>query len=344
MRHSLAIYSFILCFSLLCFGVLEGCSGSTVPEKRKKKLKEYPLDNQLRLNHIQVKGTHNSYHIKPEANLKDWFYTHAPLDVQLEKQGVRQFELDLYWGKTEKALKVFHITLLDQETTCNLFTDCLKVMKKWSDEHPQHLPIFVMIETKDAGKAFPVPDPYEYKEVEQAILSVWPKERLLTPDSIRGKHASLKEAIRKDGWPTLGEVRGKAIFFLLAGGDRFKIYTNDRKHLRNRLMFATGPLDAPYTVITKVDDPIKDMKKIQKAVKEGMIIRTRSDATDEPWAKDYKRFEAALKSGAQMISTDFPARVPKPDFVIRIPKGNPARCNPISSPKNCTSKALEDEP
>ena len=58
---------------------------------------DYPLDDVLRLNHLQAKSTHNSYHIEgEESGIPDWAYTHAPLDVQLGEQGVRHFELDLY--------------------------------------------------------------------------------------------------------------------------------------------------------------------------------------------------------------------------------------------------------
>ena len=52
----------------------------------------------LRINHIQVLGTHNSYHIKPFGpTVRAYDYTHEPLDIQAESFGVRQFELDVWW-------------------------------------------------------------------------------------------------------------------------------------------------------------------------------------------------------------------------------------------------------
>ena len=56
----------------------------------------FPLDDVLRANHVQVVGTHNSYHVMT-ADIPQWRYTHAPLDEQIAEQGVRQFELDAYW-------------------------------------------------------------------------------------------------------------------------------------------------------------------------------------------------------------------------------------------------------
>src|SRR5690606_9018207 len=60
---------------------------------------EHPLDEVLRIHHLQAKGTHNSYHIAPPRAPGVWDYTHAPLDVQLGAQGVRKVELDLYFDE-----------------------------------------------------------------------------------------------------------------------------------------------------------------------------------------------------------------------------------------------------
>jgi hypothetical protein len=68
-------------------------------------------DGDLRLNHIQVIGSHNSYHIAPEPELLKMIalsgqrvadsidYTHPTLTDQLQ-QGLRQFELDIYADPT----------------------------------------------------------------------------------------------------------------------------------------------------------------------------------------------------------------------------------------------------
>ena len=43
----------------------------------------------LRLNHVQMKGTHNSYHIEPLVSpTREYMYTHEPLDVQASQRGV----------------------------------------------------------------------------------------------------------------------------------------------------------------------------------------------------------------------------------------------------------------
>ncbi len=62
----------------------------------------------VRLNQIQVIGSHNSYHVEPAAGVlaviararpddaETLRYTHPPLAEQFERQGVRQIELDVF--------------------------------------------------------------------------------------------------------------------------------------------------------------------------------------------------------------------------------------------------------
>lgn len=79
----------------LAFGVaLGGCA--TPPAEDDPIADPYPRDGELRVNHVQAKGTHDSYHIAPsEDTIEPWAYTHAPLGEQLGAQGARQVELDV---------------------------------------------------------------------------------------------------------------------------------------------------------------------------------------------------------------------------------------------------------
>ena len=63
---------------------------------------------ELAINHVQVVGSHNSYHLKPDQALFDALaalapalaesieYSHRPLTEQLETFGIRQFEIDVH--------------------------------------------------------------------------------------------------------------------------------------------------------------------------------------------------------------------------------------------------------
>ena len=103
-----------------------------------------PQDDVLRVNHAQVKGTHNSYHVEKAGNtVLDWHYTMPPLDRQLDQDGVRQLELDLHYVGKDQPIQVHHIGGLDEMTTCATFNECLRTIGIWSGAHPNHFPIYV---------------------------------------------------------------------------------------------------------------------------------------------------------------------------------------------------------
>lgn len=143
--------------------------------------------NEIRLNHIQVLGTHNSYKMRPHSELvsplnremdgwsRNIDYEHRPLTKQLEELGIRQFEFDMY-ADTAGALfsepagallvddeafinadqmdkpgfKVLHGQDLDYRTTCFTLKACISEIRAWSLVNPQHLPLFILIEAKDS--------------------------------------------------------------------------------------------------------------------------------------------------------------------------------------------------
>ena len=73
-----------------------------------------------------------------------------------------------------------------------------------------------------------------------------------------------------------------------------------------------------------------------------MIVRTRGDDALVGLAGDDSQLKAAWASGAQLISTDFPAPAFGVDYHATLPGGTPSRCNPVTAPPECTSEAIED--
>ena len=294
---------------------------------------DYPRDDQLRFNQLQGRGTHNSYHIEPPNNdVDEWRYSHEPLDVQLSA-GVRQFELDLNVNVQDDRFEVYHFIRADDQTTCLLFTDCLRTLKRWSDHNRGHHPMVIMLELKDNYD--PGYEDHFFELFESELGSVWPRDRLITPGMIQGDHASLGEAVAGDGWPTLGELRGRALFFLLADADHITHYTHDNTSLRDRLAFIDSSVDSPFAAVGKVDDPIGGADQIARSLDANMVIRTRVDTvgTSGPTI-DQARLDAALDSGAQFLSSD--------DKTMAIPGGTPSRCNPVTAPTDCVSTDIEN--
>ena len=46
------------------------------------------------------------------------------------------------------GFKVMHVQDVDYRSTCQPFIGCLEQIKEWSHAHPNHVPIFVLVETK----------------------------------------------------------------------------------------------------------------------------------------------------------------------------------------------------
>ena len=294
----------------------------------------------LRLNQIQVVGTHNSYHLRPKTGgPKDWKYDHEPLDVQAGELGVRQFELDVHWNADESRFEVRHVTLLDPETTCFTLKDCLTALRTFSDAHPQHVPLWVWIESKESDAA--LLDGTLLDALEAEIAAVWPADRRIDPDDVRGDAADLMTAVQTVGWPLLDDVRGRAMFSLLDGGVVRDAYVAKHPQLAGRILFAEGKPSDPWAAATKIDDPTAS-EAIAAALAAGQIVRTRADSTDEPWAGDTSRREAAFASGAQACSTDFPQEVAEPaGYSVQLPGGVAARCNPVTAPAGCIDALVE---
>jgi len=301
---------------------------------------EYPLDDLLRIHHLQVKGTHNSYHVDTlDGEVVDWAYTHAPLGEQAACQGVRQFELDVALQE-DGAFAVMHVPLIDEGTNCETFRECLGELRTWSDENPAHHPLFVMVEPKDAFDADTIDD--YFAALEGAVLEAWPLDRIVTPDMVAGEHDDLRTALQTDGWPTLGETRGMILLWMLETDDYRTTYTHGDTSLDGRLMFVKSNLDHPYGAILIRDDPFGEAQQIRDGVLDGFLVRTRADNGGvEPAVGDLARFEAALDSGATFISTDFAVPADGMDYDITIPGGSPSRCNPVTAPAECASEAIE---
>jgi hypothetical protein len=295
----------------------------------------------LRLNHLQMKGTHNSYHLKPLGGelIDEYNYSHAPLDEQASIYGVRQFEIDVWWIPG-LGLRVYH-NPYDSASTCDAFTECLEVLHDWSVSSPQHVPIWLMIEPKDPPALV---DSMEILQmIEDDIASVWPANMTITPDDVRGDSASLLEAVTEgDGWPLLEESRGKALFVLLDKSEIRDSYVEDNPGLANATMFAIVDEIEPEAAVISWTDPMDKGDVLTAAAEAGFIVRTRPDSgTAEARESNYSRFDLALTSGAHMLSTDYEGVDEDIDYAIWLPEG-PVRCNPVTAPPGCTLERIED--
>jgi hypothetical protein len=309
--------------------------------------------NALRLNQVQVLGTHNSYHVAPTVapwtGVEAWQYSHDPLATQFQSEGIRQIELDVYVDPT--GHRVLHVPDVDFGTTCSRYVICLQQIKTWSDAHPKHMPIAILTELNDTSYGLPTPilpwDGPAMDQLDAEIRSVFSADEVLTPDDVRGTRATLAEAVAKDGWPTIASVRGQVLFMMDNAGSYRDTYTTGHPNLENRMIFTNSDFGRADAAFIKLNNPIGDATRIHDAVAAGYVVRTRADGdTVEARANDTGPRDAAISGGAQWVSTDFevPGRAYGQPYFVAIPGGTPARCNPINTAAWCTSSMIEALP
>ncbi len=338
----------------------------------------------LKLNQIQVIGTHNSYHagIAPneskiwQAKYPDAYqaleYQHPPLPVQLDA-GIRQIELDIFADSQggryahpsgpvtaaaaglpadppfdpnhlmdKPGFKVMHVQDVDYRSTCQPFTACLQQVRDWSHAHPGHIPIFILVETKQGSSPrlkLTEPEPFTsatFDALDAEIRSVFPPAEMVTPDDVRGSYPTLNAAVLARNWPSLASARGKVVF-LLDQRPVGPVYLEGHPSLRGRVLFTNaepGQPDAAF--LERNDGPAADITAL---VREGYLIRARTDAdTKQARTDDTSTRDAMIASGAQLLSTDYPANEPARwpgNFVVTLPGKVVARCNPVNASASC---------
>lgn len=306
-------------------------------------------------------------------------YGHLPIDEQLGQLGIRQVELDIFadpegglfsepagallvgddefvrpQAMLEPGFKALHVQDVDYRSNCLTFIECLTQVRDWSLANPNHLPIMVLVEMKDSelenwgDLEFTAPIPIGadlLRDADREIWEVFERDHVITPDDIRGGFETLQRAMLTRGWPTLAQSRGKVFFALDNTGSHRDAYLEETPNLEGRPMFVSLEPGHSSAAFIKMNNAIDTYDRIVERVAEGYIIRTRSDIPMvEARTGDTTRVEAALTSGAQYVSTDFPDGAPyHTGFQVELPETDqPARCNPVSAPPGCRNELIRE--
>jgi len=308
-------------------------------------------------------------------NPNDLDYDHLPIEAQMSDYGMRGLEIDVYNDPqgglfatrkinsyvalpeasgipelNEIGFKVLHIKDVDYNTHFYTFKQGLQKLKNWSDAHPNHLPIFVNIETKTeapgdnaslASLGFLPALQYDVAAadaIDAEVKTIFGEnlEKILTPDKLRGSLSTLNEVVLQNKYPSLGECRNKIIFIM--EGDLVDYYQKNHPSLHGRAMFTYAEAGTPEAVFVIHNNPIEDQYLIEDLVKKGYIVRTRADSgTEQARTGDYTAMIAAFASGAQIISTDYykaderAGQTGWTDYKVNFPNKELARKNPINA-------------
>ncbi|HMI05684.1 MAG TPA: phosphatidylinositol-specific phospholipase C1-like protein [Pedobacter sp.] len=330
-------------------------------------------ENDLPINKIQVVGSHNSYKQAIDPVLFKAFqqmdsvsaskldYGHIGFGAQLSL-GLRNLEIDVYadakggkyshpkgleWAKNqqpydadhemdEPGFKILHVPDLDFRSHALTFKGALQQLRKWSEAHPDHTPVFITLEAKDDSvkrAGFTQPEKFTestFDELDRTIADNLGTGHLITPDQVRGKYLTLEDAVLHGNWPLLKSAKGKFLFIFDAQGEKRARYVKGHPSLKGRVLFANADPGNPEAAMM-IRNNSKDTEILQ-LVKKGYIVRTRADSdTRQARNNDLSYFEAACKSGAQIITTDYYQKSThfKSDYVVRFEGGKYFRINPL---------------
>ncbi len=303
-------------------------------------------------------------------------YTHLPIEQQMSDYNVRGLEIDFYndplggqfynrqgfsliaqGSKIESHIeelkqpgfKVVHIPDFDFNTNYYTFKQALTAVYNWSVSHPNHLPVFINIETKEEtvggtlptvpGLTVAVPfDADACNKMDEEIKSIFGDalNKVITPDNVRGTYSTLEAAALAGNWPTLAQARNKVVFIMQGAAE--DLYTVGHPSLQGRAMFVYSNPGTPEAAFVIMNNSAQ-VTQIQNRVQQGYIVRTRADdGTTQARVGDYSDMNNAFMSGAQIISTDYykaDARAGTTgwtDYHVQFPNGELARIDSFSAP------------
>lgn len=184
---------------------------------------------QLAYSHRSISEQLSTYHIRGlELDVyndpKGGRYFKHRLNFFIPKQRIRE---EKYKALQEPGFKIIHIPDIDYQTNYLSLADALKELNDWSVSNPTHAPIFVNIELKGSALGdeagilrifgFKKAIPFDRNSLIQmdSLFQAELSTIYSTNDFLNNEH-NLQDRIQHQGWPTLGEVRGR-IFVIIQG-------------------------------------------------------------------------------------------------------------------------------
>lgn len=290
---------------------------------------EEAMKNGVKYNELQFVATHNSYQIAATEEYKKLYHAFSDLTLGIMDREMAEFTMDSLTEQFELGIRsveldietvdengeisfiVTHNPLYDNTTSCYDFEKALEEIALWSEHNPSHLPLTIIIEPKKSVppvnnmKNFTA----EYANVIDGLLREKFADKLMTPADMMGTYSSLKEMRENDGWPTLEKTMGRVIVLLHDSGATSG-YIKQDKSMKTQAMFPMlryRDRNKEYAsfIIDNVPETTLSHKK-ELIDRCNLMVRTRADSF--PVFSD-ERYDKAIDSSAQIVSTDFPFRL-----------------------------------
>jgi hypothetical protein len=257
-----------------------------------------------RYDQVQQKTVHNAYQRRQS------------LGDQLRRHDVRSVELDLHRARrgaprTDGDWYVYHLGVLDEDTSCDRLSDCLAAIAEFHAEQPAHEVITVFLDLKS-----PL-DPYAHghgaADLDQRLEAHFAPDALLRPAHVAdrcGAARTVREAVLRCGWPRLDELSGRIVVVLTGGDgcsrdDALDRYVGGGDMARERAAFIAPSLSDACTIddyaraghVLFLNLDVGQMDLARGARDRGLVARmwTLHDAHD---------WQRALSAGVNFLATD----------------------------------------
>lgn len=247
--------------------------------------------NALPYCNASMKASHNSYQRQEDlVEQLTWYFDHP------YNSGCRSVELDISQSKTGNKWSVGH--LAGYHTDYRQLSQFLAELRRWNRGSPNHDVITLYLDLKSVQPSFP-------EQLDQYIRD-YLDSPIYAPGELMGDAPDLAAGARQNGWPTLGDLRGKFIVVLTGGeSDKSKYADTDP---RRRQCFADKSRDADQAPESKsrvffnyhlwTADTSKWTKTFKAAAgRRDAVIRGYVLNKEELWKN-------ALKAGCHILATD----------------------------------------
>lgn len=280
----------------------------------------------VKINEIAIVGTHNSYqplatapkralmktlHIISFGKVENKAIFEMDTFTDQLEQGVRNLEIDIVTVDAgDVNFVVTHQPIIDNVSSAHDFTKALEEIAMWSDNNPNHLPIYLLIEPKgdvvsiNNMKNFSVDYALEFDKVLREKLG----DKLLTPQQAMGEYETLEAMRNADAWPTLEQAQGKVIV-LMHPCSITQEYIDTDTSIKTQAMFPMlrpDNIDKSYASFILDNSPESALENNKITIDEkNLMVRTRAD--DYPDFSN-ERYDFANNCGSHIITTDYPPR------------------------------------
>jgi hypothetical protein len=281
-------------------------------------------DDTIKLNEVQMLASHNSYK-KTGPALGRFFvglgenfdearalkYGYLSLTYQLEN-GIRSMEWDV--RLRHEQFEITHVPIVDNSSVAPTVQLALEELSLFTEHNPNHLPIIIILEIKSdwmmLDPALKDINNEELKQLDQLLEDTLGNFLYRPSDFIHDMQEihqfestlSMSEVIKNYGWPSIQSLLGKYLFVIHASGYTTPYYEQDTS-FNSQAMFLSvyaSQIERPYASFVVHNTP--DVEIIRPLVNQNFIVRTRIDSN---LIFEQSRFQTAIESGAQILTSDF---------------------------------------